>query len=195
MTETDNHIPSDKLRHYFHQLLLDWIHLHTTLPTPLQSENARRQPIREYGHPAEWASDTKAKIVDLLTEWHTMLAEHRNETPPPTGAEQVRINAAWRYLEPRCDQLASLIEREAFTELKDLHHEVKRRLGYTNPHYNLPIPCPNDECGLRTLQRRIAVGTDLIICGSCGYTIREEHYPLFSRMMLDTLIDTASCQT
>lgn len=183
----------EHIRRDFHQITLDWIYLRTHLPRPIHTNQPRRNTTRQYGHPAEWASDHAARIADILTEWHSMLAEHRNETPPPThAAEQRRVVKAWQYLEPRFDQLTQLVDTEAFTEIRDIHWEFKRRLGYTNPTHTLPTPCPNDECGQLTLQRRIAVGTDLIECGACGYTVQEQHYPLFTRMILDTLIDQAS---
>ncbi|WP_286211760.1 hypothetical protein [Mycolicibacterium mageritense] len=162
------------------------------LPTPAHTgEKIRIASARQYGHPAEWASDTAAEIVDKLTGWHDYLAEHRNETPPPQGAERRRLVAAWKYLEPRCEQLVELVEAEALKELPDLHHKVRRILGANTPKYTLPIPCPNSECELRTLVRVQGIAQDFIACDSCGYTIKEAHYPLLIRMTLDSLISAA----
>lgn len=181
----------DKLRHDLYWLALDWVHLHNHLPIPPLRRVERTSNTREYGHPAEWASDRAADIADILHSWHDLLAEHRAETPPPNGSEQVRVVAAWQYLETRCDQLAYLVDPDDLREIPDLHFEIRRRLGHTNPKYTLPIPCPNDECGLRTLARITTVGRDWIECGACGYAVKEEHYPLLIRMTLDTLIDSA----
>lgn len=182
---------ANKLRHAFYQLTIAWAHIHTTLPTPIHQEHARKTHTREYGHPAEWASDTTRKITNLLTEWHDLLAEHRNEKPPPTGCEQTRIIAAWRYLEPRIEQLIEIVDDEAFTEIHDLNREIRNRLGHTNHQQTLAIPCPNDDCQMLALQRRVTHKTDQITCGNCGYTTRSEHYQLLARIALDTLIDTA----
>lgn len=189
-THNGDKLTPEKLRRNFYRIALDWLHLNRTLPTPLRGEHARRPAFREYGHPAEWASDLAARIANVMTEWHAALAEERNETPPQTDtAEKTRVIKAWQYLEPRFDHLHQLAEPEAFDEIREIHWEFKRRLGYTNPTYILPTPCPNDECGHLALQRRVAVGTDLIECGACGYTVHEQHYPLFARMMLDLIIE------
>lgn len=185
------------LRQTLYWLTLDWIHLRTQLPTPTNTNNtgARiRTSRKEYGHPAEWASDKAAKIVTLVTGWHDYLAEHRNETPPPQGNEQHRLVAAWKYLEPRLEQLCELVEHEALKELPDLHHGIRRALGHTKPRYTLPVPCPSTDCGLRTLERCIGIGQDFIICGACGYTVRDDpagnNYRWLVRVCLDTLIAT-----
>jgi len=180
------------LRRTLYWLTLDWIHLHTELPTPTrQGETTRiHASRREYGHPAEWASDTAADIVNKLTSWHDYLAEHRNETPPPTGTEQRRLVAAWKYLEPRCEQLCNLVEAEALQELPDLHHQIRHTLGQHTPKYTIPIPCPNDDCGLRTLMRVTGIDQEYITCDSCSYTIKEAHYPLLIRMTLDAFLAT-----
>jgi hypothetical protein len=38
------------------------------------------------------------------------------------------------------------------------------------------------------LFRAVDVGRDVIDCGHCGHTIREEHYPFYTRVVLDTLL-------
>jgi hypothetical protein len=180
----------EKLRTDIYRLALDWVHLNRELPQPAANPDSRRPKHREYGHLAEWASDRKKEISDMLASWHEYLATERNETPPPaTAAEQVRVTKAWQYLETRCQQLIELVEPEALKEIPDLHHTIRRTLGYTKPRYTLPIPCPSTDCGLRTLIRTAAVGQDFITCESCGYTIKETHYPLLIRMTFDTLLN------
>lgn len=179
------------LRRTLYWLALDWINLHNTMPV-LRSAGGRSSNRKEYGHPAEWASDKAAEIVDHLTGWHDYLAEHRNETPPPHGAEKHRLVAAWKYLEPRCEQLVELVEHEALKELPDLHHKIRRTLGENTPKYTLPMPCPNDECSLRTLVRVQGIAQDFIACDACGYTIKESYYPLLIRMTLDAFINSAA---
>lgn len=183
----------EKLRSNLYQLALDWILLRTTLPTPPPGLNPRRNTNHTYGHPAEWASDKAATITEILTGWHETLAEHRNETPPRRNtSEQTQVIAAWKYLECRTAELAELVEPEALNEIPALHHNIRHVLGYTNPPQALPLPCPNTDCELRTLQRHIRVGSDYIQCGHCGWTADETHYPFIVRMALDTLIDRES---
>lgn len=183
------------IRQDFYHLTLDWIHLHTQLPTPTASQG-RRAKNREYGHPAQWASDTAAKIAGILHDWHDLMAEHRNETPPPpqTASEQTRITKAWKYLEPRIEQLCTLVTRDDLKELRTLHHQIRNALGYNQPHEILPMPCPNSHCGLKTMARTINVGTDTIRCATCGYTVHDDpdgrNYQWLIRVCLDTLIDT-----
>ena len=107
-----------RLRQTMYWLALDWIHLRTTTPTlPVQrlQDISRSSNVKTYGHPAEWQSDNAADIVEKLTGWHDYLADQRNETAPPTGCESRRLVAAWKYLEPRCEQLTELVEHEALT--------------------------------------------------------------------------------
>lgn len=190
MTETK--LNPDRLRHNIWQLVLDWILLHNQLPTPTKSQEGRRTTNREYGHPAEWASDKAAQIAHTLTSWHDLLAEHRGETQPAQNqSEQAKIIAAWKYLQCRTEELCDLIEPEALHEIPNLHHSIRRTLGYTNPPQALPMPCPHPGCELRTLQRHIRVGADYIQCGNCGWTADETHYPLLIRITLDTLLRTA----
>lgn len=200
------------LRRTLYWLALDWIHLNTDLPSAgAQSvrtwEQGRSSNVKDYGHPAEWASVKAAEIVDVLTSWHDYLAEHRNETRPRRKkmrvngdgndvwvwavSHQQRLVAAWKYLEPRCEQLVNIIDAEALKEIPDLHYGIRRTLGANLPKYTLPIPCPNNECELRTLVRIQGVGQDFIACDSCGYTIKEAHYPLLIRMTLDAFISNS----
>ena len=177
------------LRDHIRRLTLDWAYLRTNMPTPPRSEG-RQASSHEYGHPAEWASDTAAKIVDILTSWHEALAENRNETPPPTGSEQHRLRAAWQYLDPRCDQLTAYAEDEALRQIPALHTLIRHVLGVTQPRQMLPVPCPNNDCGLRTLMRTVTVGgNDFIVCGSCAYTVQDTHYPLLVRIAIDTVVE------
>jgi hypothetical protein len=189
--EQQRKMTGEKARRNFYLLAVDWVHLHIWLPTPPRREFVRHQKAREFGHPAEWASDRAAEIAAMFSEWHDLVAEHRNETAPPKGSEECRVVAAWKYLEPRFEQLVELVDAEALGEIAELHRRVRSTLGLNNPPQNLPIPCPNVECGLLTLQRIIGVGRDFVACGNCDYTIKEEHYPFLVRMSLDTLIDAA----
>ena len=203
------------LRRTLYWLALDWINLRDHLPSPVgQGGPKRTSNVKEYGHPAEWASDTAAEITDKLFSWHDYLAEERGERRPPIGVafgtpqfqarvdntaqdEQRRLVAAWKYLEPRCEQLCQLVDHEALKELPDLHHKIRSALGQYVPKYTIPVPCPNDECGLRTLMRVVGVGQDFISCDACGYMIKEVHYPLLVRMTLEAFIasnaQTSSC--
>jgi hypothetical protein len=188
--------PGDKTRDAFYTLILDWIDLHTYLPQPARTNTNTRRGSREYGHPAEWASDKAAHIAHILWSWHDMLAQYRNEHGPPRHtSETIRVVNAWKYLDPRFDQLCELVDAEAFTEIHDLHHAIRHTLGHTNPPQTLPVPCPGIDCGLRTLQRHIRPGNDTITCATCGYTVRDdqhgENYRWLIRVCLDTLIDAA----
>lgn len=197
------------LRRTLYWLALDWIHLHEVMPPPSSGgEKARTSNVKMFGHPAEWASVKAREIVDLMTEWHDYLADYRNETRPRKKLMRLnddgddvwtwavndkhRMAAAWRYLEPRLEQLVELVDAEALKELPDLHYGIRRALGASTPKYTLPIPCPNSDCELRTLVRIQGIGQDFISCDACGYTIKEAHYPLLVRMTLDAFISGAA---
>lgn len=194
------HMNPNKLRYTLYRLTIDWLHLHTQLPTPPRQQTLRHTKTHTYGHPAEWASDTAALIADMLTSWHDYLAEQRNETPPPHGNEQKRIIAAWKYLEPRCEQLTQLVTHDDLKELPDLHHRILRILGFSKaPKYILPVPCPS--CGLLAMERTIGMGgNDYIACGNpdCTYIVRDDpdgkNYKWLIRVCLDTLIESEQQQ-
>jgi hypothetical protein len=185
---------ADKTRQAFYHLALDWIDLHTRLPSPAHTDQqARRATTREYGHPAEWASDKSRQIADIFWSWHDMLAEHRNEhRPPEHTSEQIRVMKAWQYLEPRFEQLVEMVDEDALREINDLHFGIRRSLGYLRPVVILPVPCPGIDCGLLTLTRQVSVGVDFIVCASCGYTVRDDeegkNYAWLVRVCLDTLM-------
>jgi hypothetical protein len=208
-------ISPNRLRLTMYWLALDWIQLRSmpepgsrSAPKVSKMEFARVSNVPEIGHPAEWASDKASEIVAVLSGWHDYLAEERKEKQPTKriifgtdefrsaipapASEQRRLIAAWRYLEPRCEQLVELVEAEALKEIPDLHFRIRRTLGLWAPKYTLPIPCPNSDCGLKTLIRVNGVGRDFISCDSCGYTIKEVHYPLLIRMTLDAFLSGVS---
>jgi hypothetical protein len=203
------HMPAKSLRQTLYWLALDWIHLSGAMPSAgaksvRRWELARHSNIQEFGHPAEWASVKAAEIADMMTSWHDFVAEERNERLPRKKRmrvnddgcdvwawavnERQRMVSAWKYLEPRCEQLVEMVDREALKELPDLHFGIRRALGAMVPKYTLPVPCPNVDCELLTLVRVQGVGQDFISCDSCGYTIKEAHYPLLIRMTLDTFL-------
>lgn len=142
-TEDAPRRPTEReLRQLFYWLSLDWVALHAMTP-PVSTARPSNEPrqsssAREYGHPAEWVSDTCAHIATVLWQWHDAVAEQRNETRPrplrrpmfvdPRGlrlvqrrlvprtihapqrtvSEQDAIVRAWRYLEPRMWNLVAL---------------------------------------------------------------------------------------
>lgn len=210
---TVKHMNPKSLRRTLYWLALDYLDLAANLPSAgAQSvrrwEQGRHSNVRDYGHPAEWASNKAAEIADMMTSWHDYLAEHRGETLPRKKLmrkdaegtdiwawavnEKERVVAAWKYLEPRCEQLAGLVDHDALKELPDLHHGIRRALGANLPKYTLPVPCPSTECGLRTLVRVQGIGQDFISCDACGYTIKEAHYPFLIRMTLDAFLADAA---
>lgn len=202
------------LRKTLYWLALDWIQLSSTLPSAgaksvRRWELARHSNVQDYGHPAEWASAKAAEISDMMTEWHSFLAEVRGETLPRRKRmrfhevdgtdiwawavnQRERVVSAWKYLEPRCEQLVELVDAEALKELPDLHFGIRRALGESAPKYTLPVPCPNDSCGLRTLVRVQGMNQDFISCDACDYTIKDAHYPLLIRMTLDAFLNSAA---
>lgn len=173
-------------------LTMDWVNLYSNLPTPLRRQQVRVARAQQvFGHPAEWASDTAAEIATTLNATHDSLADHLGDTPPPHQGitERLRVRAAWTYLECRIDRLAATeFGRDMAIEMQDLHGLIRSRLGLTKPRQLLPTPCPS--CELRTLFRSIDRYNDSIECGSCGHVIREEHYPFYTRMVLDTILSS-----
>ena len=70
------------------RLAQDYILLRVTLPKPVPppGERVMRIVAKEYGHPAEWASDTARAVADQLNEAHDNLADHLHHEPHRTPA-------------------------------------------------------------------------------------------------------------
>ena len=101
------------LRQTLYWLALDWIHLSTELPTPSRPGESTRihASRREYGHPAEWASDKATEVVDLLTSWHDYL------TTRDSHADQADRESFAHPHEP----VTVPNEREARDEIRSRH--------------------------------------------------------------------------
>ncbi|TXH48180.1 MAG: hypothetical protein E6Q97_25270 [Desulfurellales bacterium] len=167
----------NKIREDFYRLAVDWVLLRAEMPKP--ENRIRRSKVIEYGHLAEWASDKAACITEVLSSWHALVADHRRETPPQTGvAEQVRIVKAWKYLEPRIEQLVTLVAADDLNELSEIHLEIKRILKLDDAHANwLPIEC--GRCDHKTVFSGVGENYGRIRCYSCGLnedeTLKDFH--------------------
>lgn len=177
-----------KFRQDIRHLVMDWVHLHQALPEPMRSQEAKiRSSTREYGHPAEWASDKAALITEILNATHDSLAEALGGEPPPHPgtSERIRIRSAYAYL---ADHHTQLCRQEwvydTAVEIRDQHRQVRNRLGKTRPRIILPTPCP--RCEHLTLVRTIDYQRDQIDCGNCGHTITGDHYEFYTRLLIDT---------
>lgn len=183
-------------RHYrrnLDQLLLGYVQLRDELPRNQGrglDEDPIKTPHREYGHPAEWASDLSRLIADLLGEAHDGLAEYLHHDPPPHpgNREPGRVVVSFRYLTNWFDDLCTYPAAEdTAVSLYELSGQVRHGLGKSNRAKRLHIPCP--ECELLTLVRKLdRAGTDEVDCVNCGYHIAKEHYGLWARIIMDELL-------
>lgn len=182
-------------RHYrtvLDRLTVNYVLLRVTLPKPVAppGEKVMRIVAKEYGHPAEWASDTARAIADQLGDAHDGLADHLHHDPPPHpgSREYGRVAHAHHYLTSWFDQLCTWGGAADTAEaLYDLDRHVRQGLGKTDPQRHLPVPCP--KCELLTLVRSLdSDGTDEVECRACGHTIRAEHYGLWTRMLVDDVL-------
>jgi len=182
-------------RHYrkiLDRLAMHYVVLRMTLPKPVPAtrERVMRVVAKEYGHPAEWASDMARAVADQMGEAHDGLADHLRHDPPPHpgSREYGRVAHAHHYLtswfERLCEYPAAGDTAEA---LYDLDRVIRRGLGQTDPRRHLPVPCPG--CELLTLVQEIdGAGTDSVECQACGHLIRAEHYGLWTRMLVDDML-------
>lgn len=146
-----------------------------------------RTGTREYGHPAEWASDKAALIATILNDTHDSLADALGNEPPPHPytSEHIRIRAAYTYLTDHHTQLCRQDwAYDTAVEIRDQHRQIRNRLGQTRPRIILPAPCP--RCEQSTLVRTIDYRRDQIDCEECGHTITGDHYEFYTRLLLDT---------
>ncbi len=175
--------------------LLDWIVLDYTLlrhdlPAPVRLEadgsDHAAPKSKSFGHPAEWASIKAAEIADSLNWAEDGLRDLLGHEPPPhPGSREVgRVAHAYRYL---TDQFAALCNYDAAAdtaiELAELHHKVRRMLGYTRIVQLLPTPCP--WCDTAALVRDVGS----IECRECGKTVTETHYDWLANYLIDAIID------
>lgn len=186
-------------RHYrtiLDRLAVHYVLLRVTLPKPVPppGERIMRVAAKVYGHPAEWASDTARAIAEHLNDTHDALADHLHHDPPPHpgSREYGRVAHAHHYLTAWFDQLCTMPGAGDTCEaLHDLDRDVRRGLGKTDPRRHLPVPCP--QCELLTLVRSLdSDGTDEVECRGCGHTIRAEHYGLWTRMLVDDVLDRSA---
>lgn len=179
-----NHIRQD-----FYRLALDWLMLHTRMPKPVAT-SIRRSRTLEYGHPAEWASDQAAHITDILASWHELVADHRNETPPPpaTSCERIRVVRAWRYLEPRIEQLCTLVDAEDLKELAEIHQRIRTVLKLDDEHELwLPIEC--GRCQHKTVFSGTGQHYGRLRCHHCGVNEDEALRDFHIHRTLGQVID------
>lgn len=184
-----------RYRRILDRLAWNYVAIRDQLPKPQANPDDRPGKItaREYGHPAEYASDLARKIADQLNEIHDDLAEHRGDDPPPHPGvrEAGRVQAAHHYLTSWLPELCSWDAAADTAEaLVDLEREARRLLGQTNPMKQLHVPCP--ECDMLTMVRHLALtGEDNVECRNCGYTVPEKHFGLWARMVLDDMLGAA----
>ncbi|WP_457125699.1 hypothetical protein [Mycobacteroides abscessus] len=180
------------------RVVLDWVQLHQ-LPAPNKGDKMRGAKVKDYGHPAEWASDMLTKIAICLRAAHdnlaSTLAEQGHEAPGEDyPSERAAVIAAHTYLSVRIDKLCRQEwAPDIIAEWHGLHSKVRSQLGLTRPRIALPTPCP--DCDMRTLTRYIDVQRDWIECGNCQTQIRSEHYPLWTSIVLEELVTEAQGQS
>lgn len=188
-------------RHYgliLDRLTLHYVLLRATLPKPVPppGERVMRVVAKEYGHPAEWASDTARAVADHFGETHEALAEHLHHPPPRLLlAESRRVGEAHHYLTSWFDQLCTWPAAGDTAEaLHELDRDIRRGLGKTDPRRFLPVPCPRPTCGLLGLVREVSYGNgeDRVTCHACGETIPSERYGWWTRTLLDDIIGAAA---
>lgn len=182
-------------RHYrkiLDRLALHYVLLRLTLPKPVPppGERVMRIVAKEYGHPAEWASDTARAIATLFSDTHDALAEHLQHDPPPHpgSREYGRVALGHHHMTQWFAELCTMPGAGDTAEaLYDLDRDVRRGLGKTDPRRHLPVPCP--QCELLTLTRSLDTdGTDSVECRACDHVIRAEHYGLWTRMLVDDVL-------
>lgn len=178
-----------RYRRTIQNLVTYWAILHTTLPAPTAKPTpAAKKTRKSYGHPAEWASDTAADIAAKLNWTHDALAEHLHDTPPPHdhAPEHTRIRHAYRYLEPRIQQLVTMPgAQDAAEELAELHHKTRAALGQTRQRVWLKgVPCM--AC---TTPALALIDDDHVECGACDWTSSRQNLGLLARHAIDAMID------
>lgn len=187
-------------RHYrriLDRLVLAYLEVRATLPRNQATASegvAVKSPSKEYGHPAEWASDFARLIADQLNEAHDDLADHLTHTPAPHPAnrELGKVCAAHRYLTNWFSELCVYPGAiDTAISLCDLDSTVRRGLGTAERRSRLHVPCPS--CELLTLTRRIDSTTvDEVSCSNCHYRIPMTQYHVWVRFLMDEILESSA---
>jgi len=175
------------------RLVMDYVELRTNYPSPATT-HTRTAPksSRQYGHPAQWASDTARAIADCLDATDDAIRDHLGHLPPPprTRAENRVVAHAYKSLKARIETLSDFPGTEAFwEEAREIHHTIRRLLGKTRQRQYLPVPCPS--CNNPPLFRTVYDDRrDVIECHHCHHEIKEQEYGLYARILVDDLLAT-----
>lgn len=176
-------------------VVLDYSMLKRDMPLPARLPDDGNAPAgrsKTFGHPAEWASVTAAQIADSLNwaEDHLRDVQHHEPPPHPGVAEGRRVAHAYRYLTAQFGALCTYeAAPDTAAELSDLHHHVRRVLGYTRYVQHLPTPCP--WCDVAALVRDVGN----VECRECGRVIDEKHYGWLAGWAVDRLIEEYEART
>lgn len=178
-----------RYQHCLQDLVNAWTILRTTFPQPTKSNTQiRHNKKTSFGHPAEWASDTASEIASKLNWTHDALADHLNGPPPPHehAREATRIRAAWKYLQPRIQQLCLMPgAKDAAEELAELRGKTKTMLGQTRARTWLKgVPCM--ACNTTTL---VLIDDDHVECDACQWRSSRAQFGLLARHAVDTMLD------
>lgn len=185
-------------RHYrrvLDRLVLGYLEIRATLPKPSAGKpdgTVIRSSKKEYGHPAEWASDLARLIADQLNEAHDGLADYMHHTPAPHpgNRETGKVACAHRYLSNWWSELCTYpAAADTAIALVDLDRKVRSGLGRSTPRRGLHIPCP--ECELLTLTRRMDVEESGVDCAGCGKHILEHEYGAWVRGLMDNILESS----
>lgn len=175
-------------------LVIDYISIRETMPNP-KTPRTRTAPqgSREYGHPAQWASDTAKTIADCLDTTDEAIRDHLGHLPPPprARAESRVVNHAYLSIKARIETLADYPGTQAFIEeANEIHNGIRRALGHNRQRNVLAVPCPG--CSNLPVFRTVYDDRrDVIECPHCGYEIKEMEYGLYARILVDELIRQA----
>ncbi|MCW2628538.1 MAG: hypothetical protein JWR48_5260, partial [Mycobacterium sp.] len=110
--------------HSFTRDLVCYWRLVSDLDKPSHRRDLRGPKIREFGHPAEWASDTAAEIVAGFVHMHNAVADACGDSRPTGGTERNQLQAAVTYLHAKRDLLPKVLDVNLLRILIDLHKEL-----------------------------------------------------------------------
>ena len=173
------------------RIVWNYVTIRATMPRGGNSEDVViTSPSREYGHPAEKASDTAREIARELNETHDGLADHLNSLPPPppSAREPGRVQSAHRFLTARFNELCTWpAAGDTAESLLELDRTARRLLGLTQTTKHVYLPCP--ECDLHTLVRDLSGGGDNpVSCKNCGWHVSAELFGVWAERVLDDMV-------
>lgn len=181
-------------------LIDDWHWLTTELPTPQRPEGRSSNTVN-YGHPAQWASDTADEIAELLASFRDLLWERMGAEVPYGHVDHNARGSTWRirrtgflklaeyFLAPEnagLEDIRSELDTDLFERMENIHNQVLSQRTLPQPAVT-SIPCVRCSSALN----RDWGPPARYACSGCEFSISLEDFPAYADALKDVVVGGA----